>query len=535
MAPGPGSIVRFRSRPPRRLVLSALVALSAVVSAGLPGGTVAVADPESAPGAPRIDYFFVPSLHSRPWRITPGPDGNLWFTDTNSDLIGLITPSGEITEYSIGDGKHPYDIVAGRDGNLWFTENLNNKVGAVDTDGNLVHEYYAPGVDARPTGITAVTNGDVWWVNGGSGLDPETTVSRVRPDGTVLTYMLYPCACFGIGITVGPDGRLWVVEELGVYEGDSPGTIDRVSLNGKKVVRFPIPAPPFTEQHLPAWNAPGPDGRVWFTELNLNLHQVGAVTRGGTVTEYQLPGSDSNTGSITTGIDGRLWVTEPDANRITILEPDGSFVRSIDVHQQPMGITIGPDGNMWFTNGLSGEIGRIQTAEPGVEYVLNIVPGFVPAERTVSLGTTVKWVLEGPGLHEVQDATGLSLYDSGPRPPVSFMSHAFTSAGTYRYVDPTTGDSGSIGVLVFAPARDRIGSDFRVEWATADPDPGLVFDAQYLPPGSSSWLTWKSGATETGGDFLPTAGGTYEFRSRLRMEDGTAKAEWSPPRAVIVS
>jgi virginiamycin B lyase len=533
------ALQRSSVRPPRRarfnVAVAGVVALSALMFGAPPTEATAPARPRSQARIGEVTYFFVPSLHSRPFRITPGPDGNLWFTDSDSDLIGKITTSGEITEYPIGDGKHPYDIVAGRDGNIWFTENVNNKTGAVDTDGNLVHEYYAPGVDARPTGITVAPNGDVWWVNGGSGLDAETTVSHLLPEGTVVNHVLYPCACFGIGITSGPDGNLWAVEELGVFEGDSPGTIDRIPPDGEDIVRFPIPAPQFTEQHLPAWIAPGPDGKLWFTEYNSNLHQVGTITTGGAITEYQLPGDDSNTGAVTTGIDGRIWVTEPDANRVTILETDGSFLTSLGVHQQPFGITIGPDGNMWFTNALSGEIGRIKTAQPGVGYVLDIAPGFVPAERTISLGDTVQWVLEAPGLHEVEDATGLRLYDSGPRPPVSFLRHVFTAAGTYRYVDPPTGDAGDIAVPVDAPSRGRIGTPFQVTWATVDPDSGLVFDAQFLPPGSGSWLTWKEGVRTTGGTFVPTAGGRYQFRARIRSEERSAGSKWSPPESVVVS
>jgi streptogramin lyase len=509
-----------------------LLAFGAPASGAIPQAAAA-ARPDVRIGG--VTYFFVPSLHSRPWRITPGPDGNLWFTDMDADLIGNITTSGVITEYPIGEGKRPYDIVAGRDGNIWFTENVNNKAGAVDLNGNLVHEYYAPGTDARPTGITVAPNGDIWWMDGGSGLDPENNVSHLLPDGTVVNHELYPCACFGIGLTVGADGNLWGVEELGVFDGEAKGTIDRITPDPVQVDRFPIPAPPFTEMHLPGWIAPGPDGNLWFTEFNFNLHQVGMVTTDGVITEYALPGEDSNTGGVTTGIDGRIWVTEPDANRISILKTDGSFLNSVAVHQQPTAITIGPDGNMWFTNSLSGEIGRIRTAKPGVGYVLDIAPGFVPVDRRISLGNTVQWVLEAPGLHQVQDATGLGLFDSGLLPPVSFHKHVFRAAGTYAYVDPPTGDSGTIGVPVDAPAKGRIGEPFRVSWATVSPSQGLVFDAQYLPPGADSWVTWKSGVTTKSGSFTPTAPGTYQFRALIRRDDGSAGTDWSPPESVLVT
>jgi streptogramin lyase len=488
-----------------------------------------------APAAGHVSYFFVSSLHSRPFRIAPGPDGNVWFTNTDADMVGKVTPGGTITEYPIGDGKFPYDIVAGRDGNLWFTENINDKTGAVSTGGTLVHEYYAPGVDSRPTGITVAPNGEIWWVDGGAGTDPESDVSRLTRSGEVINYSLAQCACSGIGITTGPDGNLWAVEELGVADEESPGTIDRIKLKGKKVRRFRIPSPPFTDQHLPAWDAAGPDGRVWFTELSSTYHEVGAVATDGTIALYPLPGAASNTGSITTGIDGRIWVTEPDANRISILESDGTYVKSIAVHQLPMGITIGADGNMWFANALSGEIGRVQTAEPGVGYVLDIAPGFVPAQRTIALGDKVQWVLEAPGAHEVRDTTGLDLYSSGPSSPVSFFKYRFTAAGTYGYADTTNGDAGSIGVPVDAPATAAVGSSIDVTWATADAATGDVFDVQYRPPGGSTWVTWKDGVRKRGGSLPATGVGAYEFRARLRDGVSGEASEWSPPVSVAVS
>ena len=217
-----------------RVPLTLSVALIVLVTGTLSSASAAGAHRGATGGKTRISYFFVPSLHTRPWRITPGPDGNLWFTDTNSDMIGTITPDGQVTEYPIGDGKLPYDIVAGRDGNLWFTENVNDKAGAVNTDGQLVHEYYAPGVDARPAGITVAPNGDIWWVDSGAGQDVENDVSHLTKDGDVINHQLFPCPCFGIGITSGPDGKLWAVEEFGVADGEAKGTVDKIRRTGPR-------------------------------------------------------------------------------------------------------------------------------------------------------------------------------------------------------------------------------------------------------------------------------------------------------------
>src|SRR5262245_55637222 len=49
-----------------------------------------------------VTEFLTPTAPSRPWEITRGPDGNLWFTEALAGKIARITPAGVITEFSAG-------------------------------------------------------------------------------------------------------------------------------------------------------------------------------------------------------------------------------------------------------------------------------------------------------------------------------------------------------------------------------------------------------------------------------------------------
>jgi Protein of unknown function (DUF3089)/Divergent InlB B-repeat domain len=63
-----------------------------------------------------------------------GPDGNLWFTESEGNRIGRISPlTGEVTEFSTGitPESFPNKIAAGPDGNLWFTEYFGNRIGRI--------------------------------------------------------------------------------------------------------------------------------------------------------------------------------------------------------------------------------------------------------------------------------------------------------------------------------------------------------------------------------------------------------------------
>src|SRR5687767_12662280 len=72
------------------------------------------------------------------------------------------------------------------------------------------------------------------------------------------------------------------------------------------------------------WNiATGPDGNLWFSQLN---NKIGQITLLGTVTEFSLPGTSSSTGGITAGPDGNLWFTENNSDRtgrIGRITPEG--------------------------------------------------------------------------------------------------------------------------------------------------------------------------------------------------------------------
>src|SRR5262249_5731396 len=87
-------------------------------SSATANSTVLVAD---APLSP-ITEFALPTPNSRPYQITAGADGNLWFTESAGNRIGRITPDGTLTEFSLPNPGSPFGITAGPDGNLWFME-----------------------------------------------------------------------------------------------------------------------------------------------------------------------------------------------------------------------------------------------------------------------------------------------------------------------------------------------------------------------------------------------------------------------------
>ena len=64
--------------------------------------------------------------------IVAGSDGNLWVTQQGRRSLARITPRGQVTEYTLGDDRHPETMAAGPDGRMWFTFLSPRGTGGVD-------------------------------------------------------------------------------------------------------------------------------------------------------------------------------------------------------------------------------------------------------------------------------------------------------------------------------------------------------------------------------------------------------------------
>lgn len=77
----------------------------------------------------------------------------------------------------------------------------------------------------------------------------------------------------------------------------------RVSVTGT-LTEFDGP----TANNFPNGICAGPDGAIWFTEVNAG--QIGRLTTAGVFTEFPIPTANADPHSIKAGPDGALWFTE---------------------------------------------------------------------------------------------------------------------------------------------------------------------------------------------------------------------------------
>ncbi|MEO6812040.1 MAG: Ig-like domain-containing protein, partial [Isosphaeraceae bacterium] len=282
---------------------------------------------------------------SAPQSITPGPDGNLWFTEPGLDKIGRMDPAGGLTEFSLLPGSQPTSITAGPDGNLWYTATGTDKIGMITPLG-LITEYSVITSLSSPQGIAAGPDGNLWFTETGA-----NQIGMITTGGLVTEYGGLTANSQPSGITSGPDGNLWFTQ-IGT---NSIGSIVPSGPNIGTIAEYVLPI-----GNTPGSITTGPDGNLWFTAPNGN--SIGQITTTGVITEFPVLPSDFGPQQIIAGPGGDLYFTTSTGNTIGRINTSGTFVGSYSVPtsaSNPAGITVGPDGHILFTEATGNQIGRL--------------------------------------------------------------------------------------------------------------------------------------------------------------------------------
>ena len=106
-----------------------------------------------------------------------------------------------------------------------------------------------------------------------------------------------------------------------------------------------------------------------------------------TIAEFPIPTASSGPVGITAGPDGNLWFTEARASKIGRITTSGGFAEFPvpTASSEPDGITAGPDGNLWFTEFAGNNIGRI-TPGPIVSFSEFLIPTASSDPRRITAG-----------------------------------------------------------------------------------------------------------------------------------------------------
>jgi streptogramin lyase len=289
--------------------------------------------PSSPSAAQTFMEFEIPTLNSRPLSITSGPDGNLWFTELEGNRVGRITPAGVITEFSLPTPNSLPTGITSAHGSIWLTESHGNRVARVLMDGT-VQEFSLPKQQLYPGAITTGTDGNPWIAIAGG-------VGRVNRSGSVVIFDV-PGSLEIRGIAPGPASTIWITDSRA-------GQVSAITLSGKVKRTFPV--------YRPDKIAAGLNGDMWLTYVDGD--GVSRILPTGQVESFQLTRSAPM--GLAADRTGTVWVSDWVWNTIIKLTPGGSDSRySVPTPKgRPAGIVVGPDGCIWFVEGIGNKIGRL--------------------------------------------------------------------------------------------------------------------------------------------------------------------------------
>jgi streptogramin lyase len=218
-----------------------------------------------------------------------------------------------------------------------------------------------------------------------------------------------------------------------------------------------------------------------------------------TVTEFPIPTAGSLPSGITVGPDGALWFTESGAGKIGRITTAGAITEFPlpTPTSQPNGITTGPDGALWFAESLGG-VGRMTTAGATAEF-----PVFgLPYDITTGPGGEL-WFTST----EIHENSIGSISTAG-------MVGGITMGGLGIPFGITTGPDGLLWFAGCAQALPPCANSeiVRTTWEgafTQYPAAGVSAYGITVGPDGALWFT-DSGATNKIGR-ITTAGAMTEF------------------------
>jgi streptogramin lyase len=359
-----------------------------------------------------------PSVDSGEW-VASGPGGELWFTGASGAFLEKVSVAGGVVPVLL-----PADVVAtghlavDAQGDIWVEEEL---------DGGewVLAEFSSAGAALRsapvlgPGWVTAGADHSLLWVSEGNDDVAEVQVA------TGAVQQLAVTAGSTTGVATTADGTAYVAE----------AKVDRVG------VVLPSGGPPVLASYqLPEGADPqgvtvAPDGSVWVAEPGINsLAKIvpGTHAYDAYVVQVPLP-SGARPDQPVVGADGNLWVSEAGMETLARVSVHGVVTQFPLVGSHAQGVAEGFDDKVWFA--YSQGIGNV---DPGVTpevittvagggdsllYPAGQIPDQVPAIQA-SIGPPASIAVDGQGdiyfadtrnneVREVTPAGGMSIVAGG--------------------------------------------------------------------------------------------------------------------------
>lgn len=319
------------------------------------------------PGTHTFTEYSVPGAGDM-WGITTDMGGDIWLTQYS--LKGSVSPGGAIEPGGYGRlirfdpnnrnftvinvptvGGFPFRVITDKEGRVWFTELLGNKIGSYDPSTGRMQEYPVPTQFAGPADLTFDTYGKLWFTEAYN----ESVASFDLQTKEFVEYhfsSIDPTQYVGspVGISVAPDGIIWVADHGGNW-------IVEFNSTSQRIIRYPThkPPPQVYPISIPNGLLLDSEGRVWFAEHGGN--SIGFLDpRTLRMVEFAIP-----TGPISTVLwiamapDGDVWFTEWSGNKIGVVHSNLSVPFMVTAAEDSLSLPTGGQASLSLV--LSGSQG----------------------------------------------------------------------------------------------------------------------------------------------------------------------------------
>ena len=363
---------------------------------------------ESAKSSTFVKEYKIPTQCTQPLAIVPDPDGNLWFTQTNTGRVAKFDPINEVfTEYENlkwqkGTRSMMWGIDYSPDGSLWFTDEATDGIWKFSIiDKQYARTDYPKIADSLPQRLSV--EGSKIIVNDFTG--SKLTFLDPTQSSEGISYLSIPSpvnnsvtAAFAVDSQRNIWYTNWVFQKGGVlakfnqdkFEKSPAGQFEKSTPLFDLIDVYQFPKGMTTPNGIAA----GTDGKIWIADTSSSFF-FSFDPNTESFTKYitsppQISSYGNSSGVIKNPVsrpywaafneDGKLVFNEQTANRIGVFDPEGESLSEymIPSHNpnwadceelencglaQIFDFTI--SGNkIWFTEWVENNIGVIDTSLP---------------------------------------------------------------------------------------------------------------------------------------------------------------------------
>lgn len=322
--------------------------------------------------------------------VQPEPNKEiLWFIESNANRLGrLDLKSGEVLKFDMPEKVEapfagsilpypgaligPCDMTFAPDGILWFNHQGANGIGYIDPEPPYaIHEIELPTKGSIPMSLATGADGNIYVT-----LTGADKIARINPATRQITEFTVPTAGSGIigGTAAKKDGAHWFVLM-------TANKLLRFDYETHEMKEFVIPTPVSGPFVIRAY-----DDGLWYTLFSANaIGHFNPETE--EFSKIDIPTLASSPIGVIKGADGDLYSNLSTGDMIARIDRSSrEVVAEYPLPSKgtfPTEVKMGPDGAIWVTEYLSGNLARLWVNSFGKD------PGFPQKSDSVDGGTSL--------------------------------------------------------------------------------------------------------------------------------------------------